>query len=493
MTLNASTGAPSAPTGPARFAAALALGIATAACQPQPAAQPSHAEALRELLERIAAEDARHRAFITVDARGAMAAAKRLDEAERRGERLGPLHGFVLAVKDNTAVAGLPNTAGTEGLRHFVPQRDATVVRRLKDAGAVIVGKTNMHELGFGITSNNAAFGAVGNARDPDYMPGGSSGGSAVAVAAGWVRASLCTDTGGSCRIPAALNGVVGYRPTVGRYPSDGLFSLSRTRGTIGHIAHTVADIALLDSALRLEPNALAAPAPGEIRLGVPRAHFYENLDPAVAEAVAAALSRLDRAGVTLVEAEIEQVTELNAKVGFPVVFHETARLLPKYLADNGIPLSPEQLHAKIASPDVKAVIGAILAEGGSESEYRQAMDVHRPQLQKTYAEYFARHRVDAVIFPTTPLPARPIRGNDETVPLNGERAPTFLTYIRNTDPGSNAGVPGLSLPLDSGDGMPIGMALDGLAGADRRLMAIGQALAGVLANAESAGGARTD
>ena len=467
------------PVGRALAIAAVPL-LALTACQRGTDTGPSVESALRESLARITAEDARYNAFITVDKDGALAAAKRLDAADRRG----PLHGFLMAAKDNTAVAGLPNTGGTNGLRGFVPKRDAGAVRRIKDAGAVIVGKTNMHELGFGITSNNAAFGPVGNARDPNYMPGGSSGGSAVAVALGWLRASLCTDTGGSCRIPAAHNGVIGYRPTVGRYPSDGLISLSNTRGTLGTMARKMADIALLDSVLAPDDSPLAELMPNQIRLGVPREHFYTNLDPEVAAASSAALARLRAAGVTLVEADLAGIKEQNDKVAFPVVFYETARRLPQYLVDNNIPMSLEELHAKVSSPDVKGIIGNILANGGgSEAGYRQALDVDRPRLQKTYTDYFARHRVDAVIFPTTILPARPIRGNDDTVPLNGQRVPTFLTYIHSTDPGSNAGLPGLSLPADSGEGMPVGMALDGPAGSDRRLLAIGAALEDILAN----------
>ncbi len=467
--------------------AGLALLACLFACQPQSETDSRDAAwetELRSRLERIAQGNARYNAFITIDAPGALAAARRLHEAQRRGAAVGALDGFTVAVKDNIAVAGLPNTAGTEGLRDFVPQRSASVVSQLQAAGAVIVGKTNMHELAFGITSNNAAFGAVGNAHDPRYMAGGSSGGSAVAVAVGWVRASLCTDTGGSCRIPAAHNGVVGFRPTVGRYPMDGVVPLSRTRDTVGVIARSVADVVLLDATLSGERGMPPVLALDGIRLGVPRAYFYQNLDAGLAGLVEVALAKLARAGVTLVDANLDGVAEWNEKTSFPVVLYETGELLPQYLTEHHIPLSFAQLHAKVASPDVRAVLGGVLAGNIPEASYRQALNEARPRLQRLYAAYFTRHAVDAVVFPSTPLPARPIRGNDETVPLNGQRVPTFQTYIRNTDPGSNAGIPGLTVPIGrNDDGMPVGLAIDGPAGSDRRLLSIGQALERALAD----------
>ena len=183
----------------------------------------------------------------------------------------------------------------------MIPAVDAEVVARLKAAGAIILGKSNMHELAYGITSNNAYFGAVGNITDKEYIAGGSSGGSAVAVAAGITNASLGTDTGGSVRIPAALNGLVGFRPTTERYPSDGLTLISQTRDTVGTIARTVGEVALLDAVLTGQAlDGQTADLIG-LRLGVPKAYFYDNLEPAIAEQMSALLTALERAGVDLV------------------------------------------------------------------------------------------------------------------------------------------------------------------------------------------------
>ena len=418
----------------------------------------------------------RHRdynAFISVD-RDLQAAA---------GEPGGPLAGMVISVKDNIHVAGMPNTAGTPMLRNFIPRSDAGVVERLRAAGAVIIGKNNMHELAYGITSDNAAFGPVKNGVNPAYMAGGSSGGTATAVALGMVTAGIGTDTGGSVRIPAALNGLVGFRPTTGRYPVTGMTLISNTRDTAGPITRTVAEAALLDRVLaRTEDKAAVAELPG-LRLGVPRAYFYDNLDPEVAAVMSGALASLERAGVTLVYAELGNIAEVNEKVGFPIVLYETSRLLPRYLEQNLPGTTPAQFVAGIASPDVKQIVGDALAGAIAEPAYREALEVHRPRLQQAYADYFRQNRVEAVIFPTTPLPARPLREEMSEVQLGGENVPTFPTYIRNTDPGSNAGIPGISVPAGtSSDGLPIGIELDGPAGSDRRLLAIAAAVEAALA-----------
>ncbi|MBL4673985.1 MAG: indoleacetamide hydrolase [Arenicella sp.] len=418
-------------------------------------------------------------AFIHLDNAVALASAHSAQAALDAGKTVGALHGVPIVVKDNIHVAGMPNSAGTPALKGFMPQDNNPAVQRLLDAGAIVIGKTNMHELAFGITSNNAAFGPVRNAYDPSRFAGGSSGGTAVAIAAGVVDMGLGTDTGGSTRIPPALNGVVGFRPSLGRYPSGGVTPVSETRDTVGPIANNVTNLALLDCIMSDCDSALKPVSLKGLRLGIPREYFYHNLSEDVATTMQQTIEMLANAGVIIVEVEMHGLEEANNGVSFPVVLYEFIHELPVYLKTQNTGVSMQQLVDGIASPDVKATVLSQLGEEAMpELSYRQALDEFRPRLQLLYQKTFDEYNVAALLMPTTVLSAQPIDSSDETVMLNGTQVPTFPTYIRNTDPSSNAGIPSLTLPAGKGrDGLPIGVLLDGPKNSDRRLLSIGLAV----------------
>src|SRR5690606_14824054 len=345
------------------------------------------------------------------------------EAAERDGRTRDPafaLAGVPIALKDNIDTVAMPTTGCTGALEGRRPARNAPVAQALFDAGALLAGKANMHELAFGITCNNAVTGAVRNPHDPRMIPGGSSGGSAAAVAAGIVPASIGTDTGASVRLPAALCGVIGFRPTVGRYPKAGIVPISRTRDTPGPIARSMADIRLLDAVMAGErPSATPEELPSlrGLRLGLPLRYFHDGADPEVTAVMQDTLQRLRAAGVVLVGAEVADLKALHDAAGFPVAVCELQHDLPAYLEAAGYPMTLAEVAAGIGSPDVAAVVGSQLGADAVSREAYEAALAARARLQAAYAAYFADNRIEAMVFPTAILPARPI-GEDLTVTL---------------------------------------------------------------------------
>jgi indoleacetamide hydrolase len=427
-------------------------------------------------------------ALIVLNEANAVAAARAVDVARRSGAPLPPLAGLPIVVKDNINTRELPTTGGTAALRNVQPTANAPSLQRLIDAGAIVLGKTNLHELAFGITSTNLASfaGAVKNPYDKTRIPGGSSGGTAAAIAARIAPAGLGTDTGGSTRIPAALCGIAGLRPSVGnggaqrRYVNtNAVVPISRTRDTVGPMARSVADIALLDSVVTGRARAAPIGLRG-LRIGTP-ASFWVGLENQVTAVMSVARTKLAAAGVVFVDVDTTGLAALNDLVSFQVALHEPIADIPAYLAATGVAgIGVAEIAAQIASPDVSGAFGAILADVFGAG-YPDAINVHRPAMQALYSRYFADNALDAMWFPTAILAAAPIDAvnGSSTVSIDGGPAlPTFNTYIRNTDPGSNAGIPGLSIPAGmTASGLPVGLEIDGPLGSDDRLIGIGLAI----------------
>ncbi|MCK1366306.1 indoleacetamide hydrolase [Bradyrhizobium sp. 62] len=424
-------------------------------------------------------------AFVTLDEAGALKAAAAFDANDNKDNKDKPLGGVPIVIKDNIEVAGLPCSAGTPALKNYVPRADAPVVAKLRAAGAVIIGKTSMHELAFGISGYNTAFktGAefgVRNAYDRALIAGGSSSGTGAAIGARIVAGGLGTDTGGSVRVPAALNGCASLRPTVGRYPQAGIAPISHTRDTAGPMAATAADVALLDRVIA-GGDAVQAADLRLVRIGIVKT-MLSNLDADTDAAFQAALTKMKTQGITIVEIEMPHLAELNVQVGFPVALYEAYDDMVAYLAHSGTGITIDALAREIASPDVKGTYDGLVIPRklpgpdntlvDAEPIYDAAIRSARPALQALYGKTFADNRLDAIAFPTTPRIA--IASNPDSSSLEN-----FALFIQNTDPGSNAGIPGIQIPIALGarSKLPIGLELDGPAGSDRGLLAIGMAL----------------
>ncbi len=422
-------------------------------------------------------------AFITLEPDKVREAARAADGLRAAGSPLGPLHGLPIPVKDSINTRDLRTTAGAKALKDFHPARDATIVARLRAAGAGVLGKTNLHELSFGWTSNNAVFGAVHNPWDPSRIPGGSSGGSAAAVAARMAPLSLAEDTQGSIRVPAALCGICGFRPTTGRYPTDGAAPITALFDQVGPHARVVSDLALFDSVITGDNSRLASASLRGLRLGLVRGFYFTGIDPEVERVVDDVLARLRAAGVILIEGELPGLSDLVSKVTGPVQLHDVAGSLKAWLQTSGSAVSFDDLLAQI-SPDIRGSIARSAQQGSPESEaaYVAARDVHRPAMQRLFADFFSRQGVAAILFPATMTTAPPI-GQTGPMTIGGASVSFQNAVARNISPGSTAGLPGLVLPaaLSRETRLPISIELDGPAGSDRALLGIGMAVEALL------------
>jgi indoleacetamide hydrolase len=434
-------------------------------------------ELVADLLKRKASL-ASINAFVSLDEERALRDARQADAERATGRLRGPLHGLPIAFKDNINVAGYVTTGGTPALRNFGPVQDALIAARLLKAGAIAYGKNGMHELAYGATSANAAYGTPRNPFDEARTSGGSSGGSGAAVGARLVPASIGTDTGGSVRIPAAFCGAWGFRPTTGRWPTAGIVPISMTRDTPGPITLSARDMVLLDSVVTSSSPVVTSTVEG-IRLGIPRKHFWDIVDAEVATICMEALQRLVAEGAELVEVDPQALLEPYAAASMPISIYEGRLALSAFLADYDIPLTFEDVAGQVASPDVREILLAQLdpATAVSSLAYDAAMTKHLPALRLAYADLFKANRIDALAFPVCRLPA-PELDQSSTVEIAGKVLPIFPALIHNTDIGSVASLPGVSVPVGlTRAGLPVGLGLDFPFGHDQALLAFSLAI----------------
>ena len=415
-------------------------------------------------LAAIAARNDELRAFTLVRAKAALAEARGADEALADGEDRGPLHGIPIALKDLIDLEGVPTTAATRPLFTNVARADAPIVTRLREADAVIVGKCNLHELAFGTTGDESAFGAMRNPHDGGRSAGGSSGGSAIAVATGMAVASIGSDTGGSIRIPASACGVIGLKPTHGEVSAEGVVPLAPSLDHVGPIARTVEDAAAVYRIIRdAGPDAsttgfLPAPPPQQPRFGIPRRYFFDVIDPAVRAAFDAAVARLEAEGVRVGTTEIahaEETPEVYAHTQRPEAFRCHAELLER--------------HGEELSPGVRERFAA--GRNVSSADYARARE-RRAVL--TAAVDAALDDCDALLLPT--LPIVPPRLGAETVDLNGRAESVRALMLRLTQLFDVTGHPAISIPCRVAGGLPAGMQLVGRRGETDPLLAVAAA-----------------
>lgn len=411
----------------------------------------SPVELTESVLARIAAVEGRLGAYVTVAADAALAAAARAErEISGSGPR-GPLHGIPMALKDLIDAEGIPTTASSHVRAGHVAERDSRVAERLGAAGAVLLGKTHTHEFAYGLTTPQ-----TNNAWDHSRVAGGSSGGSAVAVAAGGATFAMGTDTGGSIRVPAALNGVVGLKPTYGLVPRTGVTSLSWSLDHVGPLTRTVQDAALVLSATAghdpRDPASVSGPMldrfPGGdlrgLKVGVPRNHYFDRVTPEVEESVRGAIERLAELGAELVDVEIPMARYIQAV--------QWGLMVPEATAYHERSLR--------ATPDLYAADVRILLEAGeltSAGDYLRAQRA-RTMMRDAWARMF--DGIDVLAAPTVPMTAAEA-GQEAVEWADGTTEAVSDSYVRLCAPANITGVPALTLPVGHDRaGLPIGMQL---------------------------------
>jgi aspartyl-tRNA(Asn)/glutamyl-tRNA(Gln) amidotransferase subunit A len=402
-------------------------------------------------------------AFIAITADEALADARRADQEIAGGRYRGPLHGIPISLKDLVDVAGVPTTAGSKVREGRLAQTDATVVTYLKRAGAILIGKTNLHEFAFGTTSEDSGWGPARNPIDASRSPGGSSGGSAIAVATGMSVASVGTDTGGSIRIPAAACGIVGLKPGWGEISADGVVPLSRQLDHVGPLTRSVDDAELMFHALRGEaPSDLHDDRESlfGIKLAALDGYFMDRLSPDVEAAVQAALELLRDGGAKLSSASLAHAADI-APIYLHLVLADAAAYHATALADRP--------HAYTPNVRIRLEMGRhVLAE-----DYVRALrgrEVIRQEIEGALAG------VNALVLPALSIEAPPIGA--ATVPVNGGQEPVRNAMLRCTQPFNLSGHPAISVPCGTTTaGLPVGLQIVGHAGRTNDLLRVARAI----------------
>ncbi len=398
----------------------------------------------------------------------ARADARRADADIAAGRYRGPLHGVPISLKDLIDLAGASTTAASRVLEGHVATTDATVTARLRDAGAIFLGKCNLHEFAFGTTSEDSAFGPVRNPADTTRSAGGSSGGSAAAVVTGMGFASVGTDTGGSIRIPAAVCGCVGLKPTIGELPCDGIIPLSRTLDHVGPIARSVEDAWLLYRVMAGDPNPPAlrtgSGSARALRLGALTPYFMDVLESDVEAAFADALDRLAAAGVSVAPRAIRHASD-TATVYLHLQLPEASACHARTLEAH-----PDRYTAPVRQ---RLELGRyVLAEDYVRA--RDGADVLRRDVDE------ALDGLDALVLPTVPITAQPIGSTSLTV--GGQALPVRALMLRLTQLFDITGHPAISLPCGrAASGMPVGLQLVGRRGETPHLLTLAAAIEDVI------------
>lgn len=425
-------------------------------------------------LARIAAIDPGLKAYITVCDEAAREVARGAEQMIRGGNYLGPLHGIPIAIKDNLYTRGVRTTAGSRILADFVPDEDATVAARLKQAGAILLGKTNMHEFAWGGTTDNPHWGTCRNPWNPERFPAGSSGGSGVAVAARTCLGAIGTDTGGSIRLPSAVNGIVGIRPTIGRVSNHNVIPLAWSMDTVSPMTRTVEDCALIFGLIAgydpLDPHSAQVPLDDYgkgfgrgvrgFRIGLIRDYSLTHVQPAVGNAIRAALRSFEELGAIIEEIAMPSI-EGNISAQLTIESCEPSAYHQQWLRTR-----PDDYGA-----DVRALLE--MGEMYLATHYLQAQR-YRRLLRRDFLEGF--HQVDVFVTPTLPFTATPC-GATEVVIEHGRTEDMLSAIMQFTGVPSLAGLPALSLPVGfDPDGMPIGMQVIAPPFAEARLFQLGHA-----------------